>query len=60
MSLEIYQRFNATPAVAVGYAAASVIVAVPCAWAGFAFGRNRLADSRSRAAPPVPSEGKKT
>jgi CrcB protein len=60
MSLEIYERLSATPALAVAYAAASVIVAVPCAWAGFAFVRSRLAGSRARTAPPVPSEGKKT
>jgi fluoride exporter len=60
MSLEIYQRFNGTPAVAVGYAAVSVIAAPACAWAGFALVRNRLAVSRARAAPPVPTERKRT
>jgi len=60
MSLEIYERLPGTPAVAVGYAAASVIAAPLCAWAGFALVRGRVAASRSRAAPPVPSERKQT
>jgi fluoride exporter len=60
MSLEIYQRIHATPAVAVGYAAASVVAAPLCAWAGFTVVRNRLAASRARSAPPVASERKET
>jgi CrcB protein len=60
MSLEIYGRVHGTPGLAVGYAAASVIAAPACAWAGFAFARARLAVSRARAAPPVPSGEKKT
>jgi fluoride exporter len=60
MSLEIYERVHLTPGVAVGYAAASVIAAPACAWAGFAIASARLAVSRARAAPPVPSEEKKT
>jgi fluoride exporter len=60
MSLEIYERVHLTPGVAVGYAAASVIAAPACAWAGFAIASARLAVWRARAAPPVPSEEKKT
>jgi CrcB protein len=60
MSLEIYERVHASPGLAVGYAAASVIAAPACAWAGFAIASARLAVSRARAAPPVPSEEKKT
>jgi fluoride exporter len=60
MSLEIYQRINATPAVAVAYASASLIAAPLCAWAGFALVRTRLTDSRARAAPAVASKEKKT
>jgi CrcB protein len=58
MSLEIYQRLPGARSVALAYAAASLIAAPVCAWAGFALVRNRLAVSR--AAPPVQSDRKQT
>lgn len=46
MSVEIYQRWAAHLAVALGYAAVSLVAAPVCAWAGFSF--VQTARSRSR------------
>jgi CrcB protein len=59
MSLEIYQRWPGSPEVAAGYAAASLLAAPACAWAGNALvqaGRKRL---RTGQPPPGRSESDK-
>jgi CrcB protein len=63
MSLEIYERFPASPAVAAAYAVTSLVAAPVCAWAGFTLVTRQRAAWRARHAPPVhaqPSEREKT
>ncbi|HEY7144981.1 MAG TPA: CrcB family protein [Streptosporangiaceae bacterium] len=54
MSLEIYQRLPGHSGLAVGYAAASLIAAPACAWAGYALVQAaRSGGPGSRRAPPA-------
>jgi fluoride exporter len=59
MSLEIYQRWPGHPEVAAGYAAASVLAAPVCAWAGSALLQVARKQLRARRAPPVRSQSGK-
>jgi len=52
MTLEIYQRLPGYTAVALGYAAISLLAAPACAWAGFALVRTARNALRERRAPP--------
>jgi fluoride exporter len=52
MTLEIYQRLAAHPALAVAYAVISLLAAPVCAWAGFSLTRTARTVSRKRQAPP--------
>ena len=54
MTLEIYQRWAGHTALAAAYAAASLVAAPACAWAGFSLARTALNVSRERRAPPGP------
>jgi CrcB protein len=55
MTLEIYQRWPGHTAVAVAYAAISLMAAPACAWAGFSLMQTARKASRERRAPPGPA-----
>lgn len=57
MSLEIYQRWHAYPTLAASYAAASLLAAPACAWAGFSLVERARSVSRKRRAPPGATKG---
>ena len=52
MSVEIYQRWAGHLAVAMGYAAASLVAAPLCAWAGFSLVQAVRSRSREQREPP--------
>jgi fluoride exporter len=52
MTLEIYQRSAAHSALAAGYAAARLLAAPACAWAGYSLTQAARTASRKRRAPP--------
>jgi CrcB protein len=57
MTLEIYRRWAEHSALAVTYAAISLVAAPACAWAGFSLVRAARDPARRRPPPPGPGQG---